>query len=272
MNKAEVLIAAKHLGIESSKIRFSHKLEWVGCDGKLALSKASIDRTGGVTVFLEAIHAIDETVLDVLKEVVREFNEEDHPRDEDGKFTFGGGGGSDSSSGDAGGDKPSTGDKPSPSAQWTKTEGGLSERAKEAIIEYTDLGEYWNKSLRHGEKLDSEVAKHVRELDKTINNSKVTRNVVVFRGVGGGKNSKVSAASFRKAIGKTIVLKGYTSTSKDEESAKVFGGTLLVFAVPKGSKALDLTKFGGEEELLFPHKMKVEVVSVKGKQVLLNVV
>jgi len=99
--KAEALIEAKRLGIDSSRIVFSNKLEWVGRNGRPALCKASIDRVGKVTVFLEAIYAVEETVLDVFKEV-RDWDESEHPRDEDGKFTFGGGGGGDSDSGSAG--------------------------------------------------------------------------------------------------------------------------------------------------------------------------
>lgn len=89
---AETLIAAKHLGIESSRITVSRKLEWVGRNGKLELRKVAIDRTGKITIFQDAIRAQDENIFEVLRDVYRLFNEEDHPRDEDGKFTFGGGG------------------------------------------------------------------------------------------------------------------------------------------------------------------------------------
>jgi len=66
--KAEALLIAKRSGIDSSKILFSNKLEWVERNGELALRKASIDRTGKITIFLDAIQSKGGDVLRVVND------------------------------------------------------------------------------------------------------------------------------------------------------------------------------------------------------------
>ena len=100
---AETLLAAKRLGIESNRIKVSRKLQWIAKNGRLELCKASIDRrTAKITIYPDAIRARDEDIIEVLEEVVQHrheharhapFNEEDHPRDEHGRWTDAGGGG-----------------------------------------------------------------------------------------------------------------------------------------------------------------------------------
>ena len=99
----EILLEAKRLGIEASKIVFSHKLEWIARDGKLALRKASIDHSGKITICSDAIRALDKNILDIFKDVVvaKGGYTDDEPRDDHGRWTDGGG--SDDSDGDSGG-------------------------------------------------------------------------------------------------------------------------------------------------------------------------
>lgn len=100
--------------------RFSDKLEWVERHGRLVLRKAKIDpRTKTVTIFTNAIRAIYpsefEARLASTIEAARaralgdgNWDEDEHPRDEDGKFTHGGGG---STSGNDGADAAVVGAK-----------------------------------------------------------------------------------------------------------------------------------------------------------------
>lgn len=102
------------------QIRFSDKLEWVERHGRLVLRKAKIDpRTKTVTIFTNAVRAIYpsefETRLAGTIEAARaralgdgNWDEDEHPRDEDGKFTHGGGG---STSGNDGADAAVVGAK-----------------------------------------------------------------------------------------------------------------------------------------------------------------
>ena len=56
--KAEALITAKRLGIDSANIVFSRKLEWIAVNGKPALRQAAIDRTSQkITLFIDAMQA-----------------------------------------------------------------------------------------------------------------------------------------------------------------------------------------------------------------------
>lgn len=106
--RAETLIAARQLGITAGQIRFSDKLEWVaGAGDRVELRFAAVDRRSKmVTLYLGAMRARlgEDNILERSLSVLREFNEEDHPRDEDGRWTDGGGGDGGSSS-DSGGGK-----------------------------------------------------------------------------------------------------------------------------------------------------------------------
>lgn len=70
--KAETLIEAKRLGIDSSRFVFSRKLEWIESSGRLVLRKASFDPVSRkITIFSDAICARDENIFDVLRSVVK---------------------------------------------------------------------------------------------------------------------------------------------------------------------------------------------------------
>lgn len=110
--RTEVLLYAKKNGFAAEQIRFSNKLEWIEVDGKLALRKARIDRRAKtITIFVDAIEAnypkvFKEHTLEILGECIKtlgngQWDEDEHPRDDDGKFTHGGGG---STSGNDGAD------------------------------------------------------------------------------------------------------------------------------------------------------------------------
>jgi hypothetical protein len=94
--KAEALVAAKQLGLKSDSIVFSDKLEWVGVDGELRLRKLAVS-AGRAVIFLGAITArlpedkVVPCVLDLVGALPRVFDEAEHPRDSDGRFTFAGG-------------------------------------------------------------------------------------------------------------------------------------------------------------------------------------
>ncbi len=108
--RSEALALAKKHGFTAEQIRFSPKLEWVpGARGQMELRKLRIDlRTKIITVFPEAIEAnrpkdYKQHTLDTLELALKfigngQWDEEEHPRDSDGKFTFAG----NSDAGDAG--------------------------------------------------------------------------------------------------------------------------------------------------------------------------
>ncbi len=112
--KAEVLLAAKRRGIDSDRIVFSDRLQWTDRDGDLALSFARVN-SGRVTIFLNAIKSRDVDYRYVIEEVAKVCDEdglvfeksgfnEDEPRDDQGRWTDGGGdSGDDSGSGSTGG-------------------------------------------------------------------------------------------------------------------------------------------------------------------------
>lgn len=108
--RAEAFIIAKKHGFPASQIRFSDKLEWIATKkGQLVLRKLRVDPVSKVvTIFIDAIEAnrpndakqhVVETLDLALKFIGNgQWDEEEHPRDSDGKFTFAG----NSDAGDAG--------------------------------------------------------------------------------------------------------------------------------------------------------------------------
>lgn len=103
------MLARKH-GFSAAQIRFSDKLEWIEHHGRMVLRKAAIDpNSKTITIFTSAIEANfpkdhEDRTIGMLKTCIRalgdgNWDEDEHPRDEDGKFTTGGGGATDQNDG-----------------------------------------------------------------------------------------------------------------------------------------------------------------------------
>lgn len=183
-----------------------------------------------------------------------EWNEEDHPRDEDGKWTDkdgdGGGGGRD--------DKTSSRVEPS----W------------QAISDYTQLShDEINDYLRGTANFSGAAREDAKELADSIKAAfddpkfydTTSKKVTVFRGI---ENHGVFSRLSKAKEGDVISDKAFLSTSTSEEIAiSAAGGrfpvtesVVLEISVPKGVRYLSGRR--DEKEMIFNTKTKMKVKSV----------
>ncbi len=154
-----------------------------------------------------------------------QFNEEDHPRDDHGRFDDGGGGGGGGSN-------------------------TISEDEKQALKVYTHAGSYpINDYLRNGTlpqdgkyanatpvRDEEDLHNAVRDMDSAMDKASLPNEMNVHRGVDQAAWDKV----FKNLkVGDTITDKGFASTSlKKVSSAKL--SHFMKIKVPKGAKAIPL--------------------------------
>jgi len=228
-----------------------------------------------------------------------DWDEEDHPRDDDGKFASGGGGGDD--------------DEDNDEDEYTSQPVG-GESAS-ALYEYQNYAHgKINKTLRSGESLDAKGAGYVAAIDEAFEAQK-EESVYLFRGDGAGLSvamfdSDPLPADFKVTLedygspkwreaetmlnqryaGKTFRDQAYVSTSRSEKLAmdkfvggsyevNRFGATGLVRISGK-SKVLHVDSLtgmkAGEQEALLPRGTTFKVNMVKidlhpdGKRVFLD--
>ncbi len=217
------------------------------------------------------LHRLRTRFLRLLK---GDFNEQDHPRADDGKFGSGGAGG-------GGGDKPA-GKAPTPTFassdnanKWgTKnvvTEGGVSKDETKALRRYQSAQGYYNfmnLSLRDPTYTTTpENQAAIAHMDAVMARSEVKEPIIAMRGM----NFRGASEKFK--VGQTYTDKGFVSTTIDTTTAHQFAGArpngeqagsrvVCEIHIPAGAKAVYL-KGKGESELLLDRGASFRVDEVK---------
>lgn len=167
------------------------------------------------------------------------------------------------------------------SKEWADN---LSIPEREAIRRYTEQSYEYNNLLRRGEKPDGgkkrvqEVEKDIALIDKALKKGKIGDNVIVYRGtsiqaLGFPPKAKPTVQELEKLKGKTIVDKGFMSTTLDRKVISAFDGSTysrqivnIEIHVPKGTKGSYIgrvSKTPNEAEILFPKGTKMKIKEVK---------
>lgn len=128
--------------------------------------------------------------------------------------------------------------------------------SRKAVASYTEASDQLNTLLKGKQPLIPHMHKKVHHLDEATNKH-VSKGHVVYRGI------PVHHSQFKK--GKTYHHSGYTSTSKDEDTAKSFAGgaesSVLHLKVPAGFRYHDVERVHptGENEHLLPRGTRFSV-------------
>lgn len=208
----------------------------------------------------------------------------DQERDEGGRWTEQGGGGATQEL-EGGKFAPMTDGQ----ASRVTTSAKLDKRQKELVASYTTEGaENMNSALRErrkdsvpagsfsypvdvpGQEDLGEGSASYKEvaaiLDRSLNGSRVARDVELYRGFKGGSLKDLK-------VGQTFKDYGYVSTSWSRGVASSFGERLAIIQVPAGSRSLNMSRLsnvGGEKEMLLPRGSRFQVVKVTDKVVTLR--
>lgn len=159
-----------------------------------------------------------------------------------------------------------------------------TQQEKDALEWYTGSAHrYLNRDLRRGGDLEGEHERMTALMDSAFEKApESTEPFMVARGVdGGAMQAMLEAAGYsgpevgfwnlEELVGKTLMDKGFTSTSyyrdngSPTDTAAFKTNVLLRIVVPPGSKSLELegiTKHKGEREVLLPRDTQYEVVRV----------
>ncbi len=210
-----------------------------------------------------------------------EWNEEQHPRAENGEFGSGsGGGGSQEGNSGEGG---ATSSEPAPTRSRTQAD-------LKAFSEYTGVDfRYANAVARGrrdnlGERQKKIGDKLMADLDKAWETvPPLTEEKTLYRGVAGASyDLDLNPKEAEKFIGKSYTDKGWTSTTSDPAIAKAFAGNknsktqkmeynngvMFKMKVPKGTRVLDVQKiagqgaYGNEKEFTLPRGGKIKITGV----------
>jgi len=214
---------------------------------------------------------------------LRDFDESQHPRDDHGRWTDGGGG-------------ESTADKPaasrfasmSPSQVTTAMRSlhkqavkePLDEAEREIVREYTDyaFGEY-NAYLRKGEvasgAYEPVLKRQVERLEGAIRDTSLPEAMTLYRKFG----DKTTAGRLHTlAEGETFIDKGFVSTTADLRGiASGYDGDFIEIRVPKGAQGLPTNGYSSSEseyEVILPPNTTFKVVSKfsEGKRMVVELV
>jgi ADP-ribosyltransferase exoenzyme len=181
---------------------------------------------------MAALDDILSKILDMAQRMDGEFKESDHPRDNDGKWTSGGGG-----------------------AKLTPTEKTyLSSYSGDDFLRI-------NKELRAGKTSDPAV----KNLDTAIAKSKVPVKTL-YRGMTTESAKKLFPGGEIKK-GETISDPAFLSTSKSagEAHARGLGGVVLKIEANENASGLDMSEHSrnkSEEEVLLPRNAKLTVIGI----------
>lgn len=187
------------------------------------------------------------------------WREKDHPRDKDGQFTEGADRFKDAASGKAA----------------LKAVPDDSRAPVTAIRTYQAFGDQRiNDALRGGDEdtLGDLDATALRELDETFAESRASEDLVVYRGI--KDPSSLFGGLFWKPDGDNSGLvwkdRGFTSTTVDRKIGQEFAGSVLMrILVPKGTKAMHLSKSPGltrdEKEILLNRGLTFRIIKDHGR-------
>ena len=172
----------------------------------------------------------------------------DEPRDEEGKWTDGGGDG-------GGGAGPSAG----------TPEASASKKETDAILFYQGYdGNEINDDLRKGD--GGEHAEKIQALDSLMAKTGLKQATTVYRGVKDDVARQIQAAWAKSGRKATFTDKGFTSTSREEKDVgKYFGHNVIRINLKAGQHAIDVEQFhtlnAGEHEMLLPSGTKFKLTS-----------
>jgi DNA topoisomerase I len=252
-------------------------------------SKFKIKQTSKGRVYLELIGQVAKIAAETALKAKRDFDP-NQPRDEDGKWSGGGGGGF--AGGKASGSWKSLKGKKSSEAvekhdtMW-KASGGSKIKTPQvaALRDYTFPGFYspLNKFLRTG-KFPAKVDQHtatdlidtINRMDLAFNAAKLAKNTLTYRAVKPNVFDQIV-----KQVGGEFVDKGFVSTTADKGYAKLFAqttlstaaDTILPVVIRAGAKALPLAAIAddpGEQEVLLDRGARFQVKQSKKGRVYLE--
>lgn len=182
------------------------------------------------------------------------FNEEDHPRAEDGKFTSGGGSASEAKT------RPEPITKEELARERVRYRDLLDEDELFAAKGYaSESYKEINGGLRKG-KVSRPYQDTIEVLDRAIAKAPAPRDMVVYRGMHGAEVRRIWEGL---KPGDEYSDKGYTSTSAGELTS--FAGSIrLTISVPKGYPAAPIPSNDPKEaEYLLPRGSTFRVVSIE---------
>jgi hypothetical protein len=185
---------------------------------------------------------------------LKDFNESQHPRDDHGRFS------------DGGGESAGTNDDGS----------AVTPHQKETLWLYTgDHGDDLNSALRSGTGMEDLWHSEVQALDALVKANTIA-DTKLFRGMN-------PAHLDGMRVGTIIEDKAFISTSRDQQIANHFGDTVVQLAIPKGTHGVDVQKLkmqspdppagmnnprgpgglkGAEQEVILPRGSRFQIVAV----------
>lgn len=143
----------------------------------------------------------------------------------------------------------------------TETEEELPLAVQQSIKHYTN-GSYktLNSCLRKGQPLEASQAKLAADLDKVIRKSKLTKDMVLYRGM----DHPEAILGPNPKVGMVILDNGFISTAKVKDSS--FGGALkMKISVKAGTHAIDVQSLSlhpGEAEVLLPRGAMFKILGI----------
>jgi hypothetical protein len=216
--------------------------------------------------------------------------DEGEPRDPNGEWTDGGGGGKDKSSEKDSADKKSSqekkGDqeaKPLTQSSEKSTASALKKVGQKALggneltdDEQTSVAKYVhidfrkiNNSLRREE--SPKITERIKNLDAAIGKSKLTDPIIVYRGAG-SKLADSAEAGIGGGKSFEFTDKAFISTSANKKTAVSFSEDFFEIKIPKGTSALAIPSIAypgsgigtniSESELLLGRSHRFKVIGV----------
>ena len=216
---------------------------------------------------------------------MRGFTEGEHPRDPDGKFGAGGGGGGEGDDGGGDGDsggkyQAAVGKDPEFTKKWNEKLTDIKKEPGpppgESVIAstnyYTDEGYHKiNGALRgtSDEILDQKTIESIQHMDNLCNRKMLDRDIKTFRsddGAGLPNGGNLSEAQFKKLKGSSFTDRGFTSTATDTSLGDTFGDVKYEYRIPKGSRGAyvdSISKWPDEREFVLGRGTTSTIVDAK---------
>jgi len=208
-----------------------------------------------------------------------------HPRDPDGKFGAGGGGGGEGDDGGGDGDsggkyQAAVGKDPEFTKKWNEKLTDIKKEPGpppgESVIAstnyYTDEGYHKiNGALRgtSDEILDQKTIESIQHMDNLCNRKMLDRDIKTFRsddGAGLPNGGNLSEAQFKKLKGSSFTDRGFTSTATDTSLGDTFGDVKYEYRIPKGSRGAyvdSISKWPDEREFVLGRGTTSTIVDAK---------
>lgn len=150
------------------------------------------------------------------------------------------------------------------SHNWYQKEKKFDNLEHETINIYSERGYYINSKLRDANAILNEAdSAFIHNLDVSLENLPNYKGIV-YRGQGDMDGSYLQM--LKNNIGKDIIWKGYTSTSKSLQMVQdaYLGGNSILYKIKSktGKDIMDFASVKGEEEVLFKRGVKFRIESI----------